>query len=516
MSTKFETGLRAVVAARVSVMKGDEKTSHIAQHETGVKFVRDQGWTVAASVEDLNVSAEKVSPFKRPDLSPWLTEESAHLWDVLVFTKIDRVFRSGWDCVELAKWCKEHKKILVFVDDGLNLNYRNINDPNDFESKMAELFVYLGSFFAQLEANRFKNRALDTHAFLRGTDRWTGGIAPDGFQIVAHPSGKGRALATDVERKSLLHTMALKMVKDHYSFNGLATWLNEQGVMTNQDYQRDPEKRRGINWTATEVIKVLTSPATQGLKATGSTESKTRKLVLDKEGSPIQLASPTFDDESPVSWEELQQAIARRRREPYRTKNASPLLGVCYCGNCERAASVNNHTKKSGKVYRYYRCSRTPKPCPNARMRSEQVEAILEEEFLAELGNEYVSERIFVPAEDHTEELEKVKTVIAQLRQDRADGLIIGKEDEETYKSQMRTLLERRETLEQLPQRPAAWEYKATGETYAETWEKADMEERRRLLQDAGVKFYIYNGTTPEYKVHIPEDIKQRVKGEKA
>ena len=64
---------------------------------------------------------------------------------------------------------------------------------------MAELFVYLGSFFAQLELSRFKSRDLDGHRVLRQTDRWASGVPPLGYRVVDHPSGKGKGLDTDPE-----------------------------------------------------------------------------------------------------------------------------------------------------------------------------------------------------------------------------------------------------------------------------------------------------------------------------
>ena len=165
--------LRALVGARVSALQGPQKVSHIAQQETGTRWATEQGHEIIGSILDLGISAS-ISPFERPDLGPWLSPEKAHEWDVLVFSKLDRLFRSTRDCVRFAEWAEEHRKILVFAEDGLTLNYRE-RDKASIEGMMAELFVYLGSFFAQLELNRFKSRALDRQGVLRQTDRWSHG-----------------------------------------------------------------------------------------------------------------------------------------------------------------------------------------------------------------------------------------------------------------------------------------------------------------------------------------------------
>ena len=209
--TPMSQPLRALVGARVSHVQGPQKVSHIAQQETGLKWVAEHGHTVVGTLTDLGVSAS-VSPFDRPDLGPWLSDDKSHEWDVLVFSKLDRLFRSTRDCVKFAEWAEQHSKMLVFAEDGLTLNYRDDKDPHSIDGMMAELFVYLGSFFAQLELNRFKTRALDGHRVLRQTDRWASGVPPLGFRVVDHPSGKGKGLETDSEGKKLLHSMAAKLL----------------------------------------------------------------------------------------------------------------------------------------------------------------------------------------------------------------------------------------------------------------------------------------------------------------
>ncbi|MDV3124317.1 hypothetical protein M1247_05290 [Mycobacterium sp. 21AC1] len=102
------------------------------------------------------------------------------------------------------------RKIVAFADDRLTLDYRpkGPGHAKGIDEMMAELFVYLGSFFAQLELNRFKTRAQDSHRALRQMDRWTSGVPPLGFKVVDYPSGKGKGLDTDETGKALLHEMA--------------------------------------------------------------------------------------------------------------------------------------------------------------------------------------------------------------------------------------------------------------------------------------------------------------------
>jgi site-specific DNA recombinase len=217
--------VRALVGDRVSNVQGDQKTSHITQRGKGESYAESQDWTVVGAFEDLDVSAIKLSPWERPDLKAWLTDR-ADEWDALIFAKTDRVFRSAADCVKLAEWCKQHHKILVLVDAGIRLDYYHPEDVKDaFAGAMSKVFLILASVFAEIEGQRFVQRARDRVAYLRNTDRWGYGLPPFGFKIVDHPTGKGKALAHDVEAQRVLHDAAERLLAGG-SLTGIVSSFN--------------------------------------------------------------------------------------------------------------------------------------------------------------------------------------------------------------------------------------------------------------------------------------------------
>ncbi|GGM39666.1 recombinase family protein [Longimycelium tulufanense] len=526
-----ERRLRALVGSRVSVKrnnrkhKSSAKVSHIAQKEIGYRAATGIGADVVDFFEDLDVSAT-VSPFERPDLRDWLDiEQRGHEWDVIIWSSLDRGFRDPKDAIDLAKWCEENQKIMILAEQGITLDYRA--DGNEVARMMGEAFLLIGSMFAKWELKNHQTRALNAHSFLRELDRWAGGPAPEGFQIIPHPYGKGKTLDTDPRRKELLHFMAYRLLgcqrkggcncgaeatPQGDSFNGITIWLTQKKYLTNVDRHREPEDRRHNRWHVSDVIDALTSPATQGIKMSGG------KPVLGKDGMPIQIAPPTFD---PELWAKIQAAVEKRRRGyPNRVHGANPLLGVCFCGKCEASATQFVTIKRSkatpeGTKHRYYRCARRPKSCPKVGMKADQVEEILAQEFLEQCGDLPVMERIFIPGEDHTEELSKVKASIARLERESDMGLIRTQEDEERHFERMKALVDRRTALEALPQREAAWEYRKTGQTYGDAWRAAenDVVARRKLLVDAGVRFVIHG--QDRWEVQIPKDIRERLKAAK-
>ena len=515
--------LRALVGARVSVVQGPQKVSHLAQIETATKWAEAKGYKIVGTFEDLGVSAEK-RPEDRPDLGPWLTDEGAAKWDVIVWSKMDRAFRSTRHCVDFARWAEERHKVVAFADDGLTLDYRP-GVAKGIDAMMAELFVYLGSFFAQLELNRFKTRAQDSHRALRQMDRWASGVPPLGFKVVEHPSGKGKGLDTDETGKALLHSMARRLL-DGWSFIRIAAWLNaayadprcgrkhvqgcecrDGAALTNMDRARvasgKPPKARP--WTVNVVIDGLTSPRTQGLKMTG--RGKHVMTVLDAEGEPIRLGPPTFDADT---WKQIQKAAQLRKigqRTP--SKTANPVLGVAVCGctGCpacgERrdgaicgsslAQQITRTKTKSGQVneHRYYRCGRTPLNCNGVFARAEDVDFQLAHEFTYTRGDEPATRSVFVPGEDHSAELDQVNATIDRLRMESDAGLLTTPEDERLWLERMKVQVAKRDQLAAMPSRAAGWVTEETGQTKRDAWMAADEGDRRQLHLDAGLLYVL-------------------------
>jgi DNA invertase Pin-like site-specific DNA recombinase len=476
--------VRALVGARVSHVQGEEKTSHISQRGKGQSYAESQGWTVVGAFEDLDVSAIKLSPWKRPDLKAWLTDKSEE-WDALIFAKTDRVFRSAADCVKLAEWCKEHHKILVLVDDGIRLDYFNPEDAKDaFAGAMSKVFLILASVFAEIEGQRFVQRARDRVAFLRNTDRWGHGIPPFGFQIVAHPSGKGKALAHDDEAQKVLSGIATRFLAGD-SLTAIAVGLNDAGVLTARDRRRVAPQ--GESWTAESLKRILSNPTTQGIKTSKG------KVVLDADGEPVRVGPASFDTET---WNRLQSELEQRSQDPRKRRHSiNPLLGVAKCGVCGKNLRQRAFTSPSGRVHRYYVCGRSPKACPGVSVRADAAEDLVYKSFLETHTERKVKAQEWRDGSDHSAELDQTNRTIERLREDRLIGLYDSQEDEQTFRQQMRTLIAKRDELAALPIVRAGWVEVATDETYGDVWPDATPEERRKMLTDAHIRLMVHSPT---------------------
>ncbi|WP_239651200.1 recombinase family protein [Mycobacterium sp. UM_Kg27] len=450
------------------------------QRTKGTGYAESQGWTVVGTFEDLDVSAIKRSPWDRPDLKVWLGDR-ADDWDALIFSKTDRVFRSANDCVKLAEWCKEHHKILVLVDDGIRLDYFHSETEQDaFAGAMSKVFLILASVFAEIEGQRFVQRARDRVTQYRHQPRWAYGIPPYGFEVVDRPEG-GKALGHDATAQQVLHDIAAKFLAGG-SLTGIVADLNSSDTASPQDHSRirRGESARGTKWTSVGLKSILSNPATQGIKTAKG------KPVLDSEGQPVLVCPvPSFD---PETWQRIQSELAQRSQAPReRRHSVNPLLGVAKCGICGKNM---RQLSKRGRT-RYYVCIATPRPCPGVLVNADDAEQVVETAFLHVHADRRITTRVWRDGSDVSVELEQTNQTIEALREDRALGLFTTDADQVMFRSQMSALITRRDALAQVPVVKAGWVDIETDETYGQVWPTATLEEKRTMLVDAGMRLTV-------------------------
>lgn len=485
---------RVILAARVSFDR-KENTSIERQDAQLLEWAHAQEHEVVAQVRDKAVSGD-IDMFDRPGLGEWLSEEGRSRWDIIAATTQDRLSRNDIHFLAFVFKIIEWGKTLVVLDD-----------PSlDLSSVEGRLIAHAKAIGPAKELHRIKARVRESHAERRHTPQWHGGVPPYGYATTSITLEGGtvrRVLVLDEYECLVAHEMRRWMVEEGETLSGVARRLNQRGELTGKDRWRQAKKLPLQNelWSSTGVKMILTSMACLGVKLQG------RQPMYNSDGSPFTIAPPLFDDEE---WTTLQAAIASRTTNRTRKWGASPLLDVVFCGQCGCKATRNMVVKR-GKEYAYYVCTnRHPGKCPGARMREGDVMAIVESEFLRQVGHEVVHRRVFVPGANHDLELAKLKDKITRLRQDREQGLFDGEDDELQYRTMMRDYLARRHELERLPASAAGWRYEATDRTYRKAWGQSTVQQRRTLLLDAGVRFELLS--MREWTVSIPEDMIRRLR----
>ncbi|MFF8943235.1 recombinase family protein [Streptomyces sp. NPDC014864] len=504
------TQLRGVSCLRLSVLT-DETTSPERQREANRGAAASQGIDLAdREAVDLGVSASKTTPFERPELGSWLRRPEE--FDALVFWRFDRAVRSMDDMHELAKWAREHCKMIVFAEGPggrLVLDFRNRLDP------MAQLMVTLFAFAAQMEAQSIRERVTSAQAAMRVMPlRWRGSRPPYGY-MPAPLDGGGWTLVQDPEAVAVLERIIRELMGDPSesipgkSLAAIARGLNEDGIPSSRDHWslkkgRDTGGKTGgkagetvirgrFAWRHSAIKELLTSERLLGWKITDG------KPVRDSEGAPVMATS------EPILTREEFDAIAAVLAE--RSVNNKPadrvdtvalLLRVVHCGSCGERMYLHRPSPNSKSTSKTdtYKCSAHTRgrECEApAIIKREWAEEYAEREFLRILGALEVTQTRTIPGYDPQPEIDataaEYEEHMAQQGKQRSNA---AKAAWQKHADALDTRLAELESREKVEPRT---EEIRTGKTYSRLWASADVAGKRQLLQDAGAHLNVKRGT---------------------
>ncbi|MFF0790520.1 recombinase family protein [Streptomyces spiralis] len=483
---------RVLLAERISDAKGERSESIESQDEKLRDRAGREGVVIVGTAVDLSVKGD-VDMFDRPSLGQWLTAEGLEKWDEIWVSTQDRLSRDDIHFLAFVFKVLQWGKSVIILDDP------QFNEQ--MHTPEGRLILHAKALGPAKELARIKARVKDSHERRRFTARWHGGYPPFGFRpVTRYENGKTATyLEQDPDMVAVLHEMRRQII-DGQSFLGVAKYLNDKGVLTARDRARmrkgKPVKSRGVEgaqekWSETTVKKVLTSESTQGLK------KHQRELIYGVDGEPVRVADPVFTDEE---WESLQAAVARRLiTKTRRVNKTSALYGVVFCGECG-AKAVQKKSSRGEITYRYYVCGSFPKEerCKGS-VRAEEVEEMLELDFLQRYAHERVTKRVWVPGTDNTRELQDLIKRIERLRLQHEAG--DWEDDPDGYRARMNHYRQKRKELEAQPVTPGRWDEEDQGHTFLELWPTLDLEGKRKQLIDSGYRVLIGKGTfeiTPE------------------
>ncbi|GAA2334452.1 recombinase family protein [Streptomyces cuspidosporus] len=505
-------GLRGVRCIRLSVLT-DETTSPERQREADDRAARELGITFdGREAEDLDVSASKTSPFERPQLGEWLRRPTE--FDALVWWRFDRAIRSMQDMYELAKWAREHRKLLVFAEgigggSTMTFDFRNPMDP------IAEMMMVLFAFAAQVEAMSIRDRVTGAQAAIRRMPlRWRGSRPPYGY-MPAPLEGGGWTLVPDPDAVKVIERIIKGLLDVKKSPTAIAIELNEEGIPSPRDYwslkkgrstggkstgarrTRRQETRERFLWSGNVITGMLTSVALIGWK------THKGNPVRDEAGRPVLatetpiLTRPEFD----VIGAKL---AARSFSNGTRQDTDSWLLHILLCAGCGGAMYLS----KQGTRPASFKCGarQRQQTCKEpTTIKREWAEAYVEREFLLRAGRFQIIEVIETPGYDPGPELEATRAEF-KLHQEQ-EGRQKSKAGKEEWQRRADALDARMAELEDTPKVEPSRVEVPTGRVYADEWgplvtaseeerQHINHVERRHMLMNAGVRVTVRKGVS--------------------
>ncbi|MFJ3226482.1 recombinase family protein [Streptomyces sp. NPDC086783] len=506
----MNTHLRGVSVLRLSVLT-DETTSPERQREANRGAATALGIDLAdREAVDLGVSASKTTPFERPELGAWLRRPDA--FDALVFWRFDRAVRSMEDMHELAKWAREHRKLIVFAEGPggrLDLDFRNPLNP------MAQLMVTLFAFAAQMEAQAIRERVTSAQAAMRVMPlRWRGSRPPYGY-MPAPLEGGGWTLVQDPEAVAVIERIIRELLGDPSkgvlgkSAADVARGLNAEGIPSPRDHWslrqgRDTGGKTGgragetvtrgrFMWRHGSIKELLTSERLLGWK------TQDNKPVRDSEGRPVMAtAEPILTREE---FDTIGAVLSERsvdNKKVDRVDTAALLLRVIHCDGCgdrmylHRPSPGSKGTSKT-ETYKCGAHTRGRKCDAPSIIKREWAEEYAERQFLWMLGALEVTHTRTIPGYDPQPEID---ATLAEFEEHQAQqGRQKSNAAKAAWQRHADALDARLADLESRQKTPPRVEEVRSGKTYARIWESTDTAGRRKMLQDAGAHLIVKRST---------------------
>lgn len=469
--------MRLLPAIRLSIWD-DSSTSPERQIEKIQNYARlgdHELVPISESEYDLDVSGA-VSPWERPGLGPWLTDDRLSMWDGLCVAKLDRLTRSLIDFVTLMSWLEARGKTLVCLDPQLDLT-----------TPSGRAFAQILVTFAQYERETIAARVRDAWHKLRTDGQYAGGQVPFGYRPVKLARGWG--YEPDPEYAPIVAEMCERYVH-HESLGSIARWLNESGVPTpwNATRKRNDKPLRDTTWKTTSVRKILGSPAILG--ATVKTDGTP---VTDAQGVVVYRADALVTRDI---WERVQ---ARLQANPVSAKvNSWTLTGIAFCAACG-GPMYSSGAVYHGKRYSYYCCVhslRRDGKCAARRVKAGELEAAISRELLALVGDVELTENKPVPGHDYSEEMKRVAEQIGHLTGEIALAAVSGHDIREKQETLQRAHAELARLAALKPVKADVTPVR-TGQTFRQTWETLDVNGRNEFLRTAAVRAVVSRDTMP-------------------
>ncbi len=372
---------RCAVYTRKSTEEGltQEFNSLDAQREACEAFVASQkaeGWVLVPDrYDDGGFSG---GTLERPALKRLLGDVEAGLVDVVVVYKIDRLSRSLTDFSRLVELFDRHAVTFVSVTQSFNTT-----------TSMGRLTLNILLSFAQFEREVIGERIRDKFAASRAKGMWMGGHVPLGYRV------DNRKLVIDDEAAATVRMIFERFVTIG-SATVLARALQEEGVTTRSGKPID----KGFLYKLLGNRVYVGEAVHKGTAYPGEHEA-----IISGE-----------------LWEKVHSILNRnpRQRAGYTRRQTPALLrGLIFAPN--GCAMTPMHTRKKGKLYRYYTTTSVnrlgPDTCPIRRVPAADIEAIIIDQLRSLLRAPEVIVRTFMAARQEDDGITEaeVRETLVQL-----------------------------------------------------------------------------------------------------
>ena len=333
--------LRCAVYTRKSSEEGLEQefNSLDAQREACEAYVTSQkaeGWLLVPDhYDDGGFSG---GTLERPALQRLLRDIEAKRIDTVIVYKIDRLSRSLMDFARLVE-----------VFDQNSVTFVSVTQAFSTVTAMGKLTLNILLSFAQFERELTGERIRDKFAASRRKGIWMGGWAPLGYDI------KARKLIVNETEAKLVRSIFRRFARGTPPIQLIEALANE-GSLNKQGKRID----KGYLYRVLNNRVYIGKAMHKGAEHPGEHDA-----IIEKD-----------------LWSQVHELIsASPHKRATRPKGRTPAILKGLIFGPTGAAMTPNHTRRGGRLYRYYSSvdaiRNGPSACPIRRIAADQIEAVV-------------------------------------------------------------------------------------------------------------------------------------------
>jgi site-specific DNA recombinase len=438
----------------------DESTSITRQEEDLRAHAEREGWDVVDVLVDDGISGRRA----RAKADEAIRRLRSGDVDVLAVWKFDRFSRQGLGALA---------SLIEALDARPEARFVALRDGLSSDAPAWRIVASVLAEVARMEAENTSARVRSSVAALRRSGRFAGGTPPIGYMTAPNPDGPGRILVPHPKVAPLLQDVAERIVRGD-SVYSVTRRLNDSGV----------KPPRAKSWSIQAVTQALSGHSVVGRVKVGG------ELLRDDEGAPVPVWEPLL---SLDTWYAVRAALEARKaaRSPVgqRVSSRSRLLsGIAACAHCDAPLYVRGGTDRAT----IYSCGARSngRTCPGVAVTAELLERYVADEVLGIVKKWPV----LVPVESEAPAvaLAEAEHALREIAERLADAALSDAEEDRLL-ARRRALRDRVRTLR--AEAPSGEvEFRETGETMGDVWERSDVLRRRELLSSALTAVFVSKG----------------------
>ena len=340
-------GKKCILYPRVSTEMQVEGYSLDGQKNSLKRFAEREEMQVVGIYEDAGKSGKSIEG--RPAFKRMLSDIQDGLdVDYVLVYKLSRFGRNAADILNSLEFIQSYGVNLICIEEGI-----------DSSQTSGKLLISVLSAVAEIERENILEQTMNGRREKARQGKWNGGPAPYGYML------KDDSLIIEEQEAEIVRTVYEKFVNTNMGYNGIAKYLNLQGI------KKAPHKKTDIEEFSGHFIKILLdNPVYCGKIAYGRrTREKVKGTRADYRVVHKQdyclvdgLHEGIVSEELWLKAHEKRKVTGVKSASKYGKDRAHLLTGIIKCPKCGSGMYANRvcWTKKDGtyKEIMYYACSR--------------------------------------------------------------------------------------------------------------------------------------------------------------